>query len=46
MVQQNEQAKAVISQLQAEGMVEVDDGGNISPSKQKPAQSFHDFDNQ
>jgi hypothetical protein len=46
MSQQNEQARNIIDQLQAEGMVEVDDNGNISPSKQKPAQSFHDFDNQ
>ena len=36
MASQNEQAKALINELQASGHVEIDENGMISPSKQKP----------
>ena len=37
MAEQNEQAKALFTQLQAEGHVDVDENGFVSPSKQKSA---------
>ena len=33
---QNEQAKELMRQLHASGHVDIDDNGNVSPSKQKP----------
>ena len=35
MVVQNEQAKAIIGELQASGDVEIDEHGRITPSKRK-----------
>ena len=35
MVAQNEEAKAIISELQASGDVEIDDHGRVTPSKRK-----------
>ena len=46
MAEQNEQATNVINQMQAEGLVNVDGNGIISPSKQKPGSEFQDFDQQ
>ena len=46
MAEQNEQANQVISQMQADGFVNIDNNGVISPSKQKPGAEFQDFDNQ
>ena len=39
-------AHAVLTQLKEQGIIDVDDHGNISPSKKKPQQQFHDFDEQ
>ena len=44
LAEQNEQAKAAFEQLQAQGIVDIDDQGNISPSKKKPGSGFQDFD--
>ena len=41
-----EKAKALMLELQSQGMINIDDNWNVSPSKQKPVQSFQDFDQQ
>ena len=38
-----ERAKAMMLELQAQGAVNIDDQGNVSPSKQKPRDNFQDF---
>ena len=35
MVAENERANTVLNGLHAEGVIEVDENGNVSPSKQK-----------
>ena len=40
-----ERAKAMMLELQAQGAVNIDDQGNVSPSKQKPRDEFQDFGN-
>ena len=44
MKELNEQAKGVFDQLHSQGVVDIDDQGNISPSKKKPGSEFQDFD--
>ena len=46
LVAQNEKANQIFHELHASGAVEVDEHGNVSPSKPKPQAEFHDFDQQ
>ena len=41
-----EQARVFFEKMQADGLVDVDDYGNVSPSKQKPDDEFQDFNSQ
>ena len=41
-----EEARVFFEKMQAEGLVDVDDYGNVSPSKRKPESEFQDFDQQ
>ena len=41
-----EKAKSLMLELQSQGLVNIDDNWNVSPSKQKPGAEFQDFDNQ
>ena len=45
MEEKYEQARTLFENLQKAGVVDVDDYGNISPSKQKPDAEFKDFEN-
>ena len=40
------QAKAMMLELQSQGHVNIDEHGNVSPSKQRPRDDFQDFGNQ
>ena len=44
MKEANEQAKDAFNQLQSQGLVNIDDQGNITPSKKKPDAEFLDFE--
>ncbi len=46
LVAQNEKANQILHELHAAGAVEVDEHGNVSPSKQKPQAEFQDFERQ
>ena len=35
-----EKAKALMLELQSQGMISIDDNWNVSPSKQKPRDTF------
>ena len=41
-----EKAKTLMLELQIQGKVNIDEHGNVSPSKQKPRDEFQDFGNQ
>ena len=41
-----EKAKEMMLELQRQGHVNIDENGNVSPSKQKPPSEFQDFDQQ
>ena len=36
----------VLSQMQDAGLIDIDDHGNVSPSKKKPQPEFQDFEQQ
>ena len=39
-----EKAKSLMLELQSQGMINIDDNWNVSPSKQKPRDEFQDFE--
>ena len=39
-------AKSLMLDLQSQGMINIDDNWNVSPSKQKPRDEFKDFEQQ
>ena len=41
-----EKAKTLMLELQRQGQVNIDEHGNVSPSKQKPRDEFQDFGHQ
>ena len=41
-----EKAKTMMLELQAQGAVDIDEHGNVSPSKEKPRDNFQDFGQQ
>ena len=41
-----EKAKSLMLELQGQGMINIDDNWNVSPSKQKPSDDFKDFEQQ
>ena len=36
MQQENQRAQELLTELHANGQIEIDENGNVSPSKQKP----------
>ena len=44
--EQLQKHQQVLSQMQDAGLIDIDDQGNVTPSKKKPQPEFQDFEQQ